>query len=324
MGPCDLDAMLAALPRATPEFARLLDTRDDAAVIDLGDGRCLLQTVDFFTPIVDSGYWFGQIAAANSLSDVYAMGGRPLTALNLLAWPAGLSPETLAELLRGGADKVAEAGAQLAGGHSVDDAEPKFGLAVTGIAARDEVVYNSGAHAGDRLVLTKRLGIGVLATALKRGLLSEADMMPAVEEAAALNSAAAEAMLAVGVHACTDVTGFGLLGHLREMLEASGLAAEVVVENVPVHAGVHELIADEVYAGGLRANRDYVGERVSGRVLDAPATLALVDPQTSGGLLIAVPAEREEALRAALAERGAQGWTVGEIVHGPAGRMALL
>jgi len=324
MGPCDLDAMLATLPRATPEFARLLDTRDDAAVIDLGDGRCLLQTVDFFTPIVDSGYWFGQIAAANSLSDVYAMGGRPLTALNLLAWPAGLSPETLAELLRGGADKVAEAGAELAGGHSIDDAEPKFGLAVTGIAALDQVVYNAGARAGDRLVLTKRLGIGVLATALKRGLLTEDDMMPAIEEAAALNSAAAEAMLDVGVHACTDVTGFGLLGHLREVLEASGVAAEVVVENVPVQAGVHELIADGVYAAGLRANRDYLSERVSGRSLEAPETLALVDPQTSGGLLIAVPGEREAALRAALTERGAQGWTVGEIVHGPVGRVALL
>ena len=134
MGPCDLDAMLAALPRATPEFARLLDTRDDAAVIDLGDGRCLVQTVDFFTPIVDSGYWFGQIAAANALSDVYAMGATPLSALNLLAWPAGLSPETLADMLRGGAEKVAEAGAALAGGHSIDDAEPKYGLAVTGIA----------------------------------------------------------------------------------------------------------------------------------------------------------------------------------------------
>ena len=208
-------------------------------MFDLGDGRCLLQTVDFFTPIVDSGYWFGQIAAANALSDVYAMGGTPITALNLLAWPAGLSPETLAEVLRGGAEKVTEAGAALAGGHSIDDAEPKYGLAVTGIARPTRSSTTRGARAGDRLVLTKRLGIGVLATALKRGLISEDEMMPAIEEAAALNAAAAQAMKAAGAHACTDVTGFGLLGHLREMLEASGAAAEVFVEDVPVRPGVH-------------------------------------------------------------------------------------
>ena len=260
--------MLAALPRATPELARLLDTRDDAGVIDLGDGRCLVQTVDFFTPIVDSGYWFGQIAAANALSDVYAMGATPLSALNLLAWPAGLSPETLADVLRGGAEKLAEAGAALLGGHSIDDAEPKFGLAVTGIAALDEIVYNAGARAGDRLVLTKRLGMGVLATALKRGLITEDDMMPAIEDAATLNAAAAQAMKAAGAHACTDVTGFGLLGHLREMLEAGGVAAEVFVEDVPVRSGIDDLIDQGVYAGGLRANRDYLAPRVTGRALD--------------------------------------------------------
>jgi len=324
MGPCDLDAMLAALPRATPELARLLDTRDDAAVFDLGDGRCLLQTIDFFPPIVDSGYWFGQIAAANALSDVYAMGGLPITALNLLAWPAGLSPQTLAEVLRGGAEKISEAGAVLAGGHSIDDAEPKYGLAVTGLAATEEIVYNSGARAGDRLVLTKRLGIGVLATALKRGLISQDEMMPAITEAAALNGAAAAAMKAAGAHACTDVTGFGLLGHLREMLEASGLAAEVFVEDIPVRREVHGLIADEVYAGGLRANRDYLRSQVTGRALDEPPTLALVDPQTSGGLLIAVAPDAHERLLAELGQRGAHGWTIGQVVHGPVGEMALL
>ena len=324
MGPCDLDAMLAALPRATPEFARLLDTRDDAAVIELGDGRCLVQTVDFFTPIVDSGDWFGRIAAANALSDVYAMGATPLSALNLVAWPVGLSPETLAAVLRGGAEKITEAGAVLAGGHSIDDAEPKYGLAVTGMGVLDEIVYNSGAHAGDRLVLTKRLGIGVLASALKRDLVGEDEMMPAIEEAATLNAAAAQAMKAAHAHACTDVTGFGLLGHLREMLEASGVAAEVIVEDVPVHGGVHELIADEVYAGGLRANRDYLASQVSGLALDAPETLALVDPQTSGGLLVAVAPEHHERLLAELGERGARGWTIGQVVQGPVGRMALL
>jgi selenide,water dikinase len=172
-------------------------------------------------------------------------------------------------------------------------------------------------------VLTKRLGIGVLATALKRGLLSEDDMMLAIEEAATLNAAAATAMKSIGVSACTDVSGFGLLGHLREMLEASGMAAEVVVADVPVHAGVFGLIDAGVFAGGLRANRDYLAERVVGRSLDDAPALALVDPQTSGGLLIAVPAEREARLRAALEERGAHGWTIGEIVHGPTGEMAL-
>ncbi len=324
MGPCDLDAMLAGLPRATPEVARLLDTRDDAAVIDLGDGRCLVQTVDFFTPIVDSGYRFGQIAAANALSDVYAMGGTPLSALNLLAWPAGLSPETLADVLRGGAEKVAEAGAVLAGGHTIDDAEPKYGLAVTGIAALDEIVYNGGAQAGDLLVLTKRLGIGVLASALKRGLLDEDDIAPAIADAATLNAAAAAAMKVAGAHACTDVTGFGLLGHLREMLQASGHAAEVFVEDVPVHADVHRLIADEVYAGGLRNNRAYLAAHVTGRALDEPATLALVDPQTSGGLLVAIAPADHARLLAELELRGARGWTVGQVVQGPAGRTALL
>jgi selenide,water dikinase len=316
--------MLAGLPRATPEVARLLDTRDDAAVIDLGDGRCLVQTVDFFTPIVDSGYRFGQIAAANALSDVYAMGGTPLSALNLLAWPAGLSPETLADVLRGGAEKVAEAGAVLAGGHTIDDAEPKYGLAVTGIAALDEIVYNGGAQAGDLLVLTKRLGIGVLASALKRGLLDEDDIAPAIADAATLNAAAAAAMKVAGAHACTDVTGFGLLGHLREMLQASGHAAEVFVEDVPVHADVHRLIADEVYAGGLRNNRAYLAAHVTGRALDEPATLALVDPQTSGGLLVAIAPADHARLLAELELRGARGWTVGQVVQGPAGRTALL
>ena len=213
------------MPAATGEFARLLETRDDAAVVPIGDDLCLVQTVDFFTPIVDSAYWFGQLAAANALSDVYAMGARPLTAMNLVAWPSDLDFGVLGEVLRGGMEKVLEAGAELAGGHSIDDKEPKYGLAVTGVARPGEIVYNGGAEAGDKLVLTKRLGIGVLASALKNGIISEADMMPAIEEAAVLNAAAAAAMAQVGVHACTDVSGFGLAGHLGEMLDASGAAA---------------------------------------------------------------------------------------------------
>ena len=325
MGPCDLQAVFDKLPIASGEFARLLETKDDAAVTQVGDDLCLVQTVDFFTPIVDSPLWFGRLAAANALSDIYAMGARPLTAMNLVAWPAELGMEALAEVLRGGAEKVAEAGAEPAGGHSIDDKEPKYGLAVTGVARPDEIVYNRGAQAGDKLVLTKRLGIGVLASALKKDVIDERDMMDAIEAAAALNAAASEAMKQVGAHACTDVTGFGLLGHLSEMLEASGVAAQIEVDEVPLHGGVLELIERAVYAGGLRANRDWFGPRVEGFEADGgePPVLALFDPQTSGGLLIAVHGEAHVRLLEELAARGVGAWTIGEVVHGPAGRIAL-
>ena len=321
--------MLDALPRSSTELARLLETRDDAAVTRVSDDLCLVQTVDFFTPIVDSPYWFGQIAAANALSDVYAMGARPLTAMNLVAWPADLGMGLLADVLRGGAEKCLEAGAELAGGHSIDDKEPKYGLAVTGVARPDEIVYNVGALPGDQLVLTKRLGIGVLASALKKGLLSEADMMPAVEEAAALNAAAAAAMVRVGVSACTDVSGFGLAGHLSEMLTGSEAAALVRVSRVPLHDGILELIEQGVYAGGLRKNREYVLPRLRGEAVDEPLasqdprTLALFDPQTSGGLLIAVAEDRHSALLGELEGAGVSAWTIGEITLGPAGALLL-
>lgn len=328
------------MPRATGEFARLLETKDDAAVIAVSDDLCLVQTVDFFTPIVDSPFWFGQIAAANAFSDIYAMGARPLTAMNLVAWPVDVGLEPLAEILRGGAEKVAEAGAELAGGHSIDDAEPKYGLAVTGVARPDAIVYNGGARPGDKLVLTKRLGIGVLASALKKGLIAEAEMMPAIEEAAALNAAAAQAMLAVGVHAATDVSGFGLLGHLGEMLDATnsgggavggGVAAAMVgaivdLAAVPLHERVLDFIRDSVYAGGLKANRDYFIGRLGAVDESDPRVLAICDPQTSGGLLIAVAPERHARLLEELAARGAGAFTVGEVVAAGAagdGRVAL-
>jgi selenide, water dikinase len=322
--------VLDALPRSSPEFARLLETRDDAAVTRVSDDLCLVQTVDFFTPIVDSPFWFGQLAAANALSDIYAMGARPITAMNLVAWPADLGMVHLSEILRGGAEKVMEAGADLAGGHSVDDKEPKYGLAVTGVARPDEIVYNAGARPGDKLVLTKRLGIGVLASALKQGLLSEDDMMPAIEEAAALNAAAAAVMQVVGAHACTDVSGFGLLGHLSEMLDASASAAVVGVADTPLHDGVLGFIAQGVYAGGLRSNRDFLLPRLHGvaggqasQGGQDPRVLALFDPQTSGGLLIAVAADKHAALLAGLGEKGAAGWTVGEVTAGPPGTIVL-
>jgi len=336
------------MPAATGEFARLLETRDDAAVVPIGDDLCLVQTVDFFTPIVDSPLWFGRLAAANALSDVYAMGARPLTAMNLVAWPSDLDFGILGEVLRGGLEKVQEAGAELAGGHSIDDREPKYGLAVTGVARPDEIVYNGGAEPGDKLVLTKRLGIGVLASGLKNGVVEEDAMMPAIEEAAVLNAAASGAMARVGVHACTDVSGFGLAGHLSEMLDASKAAAELHLAAVPLHAGVLDLIARSVYAGGLRNNRDYLVPRLhevgpagsaelfaegtpkvgpgrfAGPIAEQdPAVLALFDPQTSGGLLMAVAPEKHGLLLDALRHAGAGAWTVGEVVAGPTGAIVL-
>jgi selenide,water dikinase len=342
------------MPAATGEFARLLETRDDAAVVPIGDDLCLVQTVDFFTPIVDSAYWFGQLAAANALSDVYAMGARPLTAMNLVAWPSDLDFGILGEVLRGGMEKVLEAGAEMAGGHSIDDKEPKYGLAVTGVARPDEIVNNGGAEPGDKLVLTKRLGIGVLASGLKNGIIDEAAMMPAIEEAALLNAAAAEAMARVGVHACTDVSGFGLAGHLGEMLDASKAAAVVHLHALPLHDGVLDLIARHVYAGGLRNNRDFLlprlheegpagaaehfaaaemaagggGGAAAGRFAgpvteQEPLVLALFDPQTSGGLLLAVAPEKHMLLLDALEHAGAGAWTVGEVVAGPTGALVL-
>jgi selenide,water dikinase len=315
--------MLSALPRGTESFARLLETKDDAAVVSITPDLCLVQTVDFFTPIVDDPWWFGQIAAANALSDIYAMGARPLTAMNLVAWPTSLGMASLAEVLRGGMEKVEESGAEMAGGHSIEDKEPKYGLAVTGVARPQDVVYNGGAREGDLLVLTKRIGIGVLASALKNGLLGEEEMLPAMREAARLNDAAARAMLAVGVHACTDVSGFGLLGHVAEMLDASsrddGVGARIHLAAVPLHEGVTDLIERGVYAGGLRANRAYLETRVVGPSGDDPVVLALYDPQTSGGLLFAVAPDRHESLIEKLRHEGAQGWAVGEVVAGVGG-----
>ena len=318
------------MPAATGEFARLLETHDDAAVVPLTDDLYLVQTVDFFTPIVDSPYWFGQLAAANALSDVYAMGARPLTAMNLVAWPVDLGMTHLGEILRGGMEKVLEAGAELAGGHSIDDNEPKYGLAVTGVARPDEIVYNGGAQPGDKLVLTKRLGIGVLASALKKALVTEEKMMPAILEAAELNAKAAAVMAAVGVHACTDVSGFGLLGHLSEMLDASRAAAVVRLRDIPLHDGVLELIAQAVYAGGLRNNRDFLLPRLRGGLSaegdierQDPRLLALFDPQTSGGLLMAVTPEKHAFLLGELKENGVRAWTVGEVAEAGVGSILL-
>jgi selenide, water dikinase len=292
-----------------------METRDDAGYVPFGGGL-LLQTADFFTPIVDDPYRFGQIAAANAFSDIYAMGGEPLAALNLVAFPCSLDLAILREILAGGQAKIEEAGARLCGGHSVQDEEPKYGLSVTGWVEVDRVVTNNGARVGDALVLTKPLGLGILTTALKRELVSEAEIEDAVEVASQLNKGARDALREVGVSAATDVTGYGLLGHLTEVLEASGAGAVVRSGGVPVWERAVPLAAEGCYPGGLKSNREYLEGRVVADGVGTEDLLPLYDPQTSGGLLVAVPEERTSEFVSSLEKYGARGAVVGEVVEG--------
>ena len=295
------------------------ETRDDAAVYRLTDETALVATVDFFTPIVDDPYAFGQIAAANALSDVYAMGGRPLYALAIVAFPRDLlSTGMLAEIARGGIDKAAEAGCPVVGGHSIDDAEPKYGLAVTGVIHPAQVVRNVGARPGDVLFLTKPLGTGIIATAIKRGIAPDEVTQAAVRAMATLNRGASEAMLRVGPSAATDVTGFGLLGHLLEITTASGVGARLFAEALPWLPGVRELAEAGAIPGGTRRNLEAVAQAVRWRgAFDDVDRLLIADAQTSGGLLIAVPPEKAAALAAALAEAETPAVArIGEIVAG--------
>jgi selenide,water dikinase len=297
-------------------------TLDDAGVFAFGRGTALVQTVDFFTPVVDDPYDYGQIAAANALSDVYAMGGQPLTALALLCVPEKqLGPEVLRAILRGGQDKMREAGVSILGGHSVTDPELKFGYSVTGVVQRRRLLTNSGARPGDRLVLTKPLGTGVLATALKQGRLDPALTRRLTRTMTALNRGAAAAAVEFGVHAATDVTGFGFVGHAVQLAEAS----EVTLRLRPVRGwflpGTLELAAQGAVAGGLRRNREYYAAAVGGDGLAEPLALALHDPQTSGGLLLACPPRRAPGLLAALRRRRVWVAEVGEAL--PRGARAL-
>ena len=289
----DLRPIVAGLPRSVdPRVLVATDTADDAAVVKLTSDLAIVQTADFFTPIVDDPYAFGRIAATNALSDVYAMGGVPVSALNLVAYPLEtLGPEILAEILRGGGDAVAAAGASVVGGHSIDDPEPKYGLAVCGTVHPDRVLTNAGGRAGDTLVLTKPLGAGAVATAIKRGLAGTDLVARAIEVMTTLNDRGAEHARAAGAHALTDVTGFGLLGHLHELAEASGLAAEVEAAAVPAIAGVLELLAGEqVLAGGSKRNRaDAERFTTWAGSVPEPHRRLLCDAMTSGGLLAAIP-----------------------------------
>jgi selenide,water dikinase len=290
----------------------------------------LIQTVDFFTPIVDDPYWFGAIAAANSLSDVYAMGGTPLTALNIVCFPIKELPgEMLAEILRGGSDKMREAGVHLAGGHSVDDPEPKYGLSVTGTVHPDHITTNAGAQPGDVLLLTKPLGTGILTTAAKRDALDAETLALAISTMATLNRASAEAMREVGIgadlpiHAATDITGFGLLGHLSHIARASKVHLRIYTEEIPVLSRVIELAVAGYTTGGGSANAKYLEEMVT--VGNPDLYDILVDPQTSGGLCISVARECVDTLRHALQRRGVETVAViGEVLSAPVGTISVL
>jgi len=284
----------------------------------------IVQTVDFFTPIVDSPYDFGAIAAANAVSDIYAMGARPLTALNLVAFPKDGPLDVLTEIMRGGAEKAREAGVVIVGGHSIDDKEPKYGMAVTGTIHPARLVLKGGARPGDALVLTKPLGTGIIATAIKAGRAPESLVAMATRTMKTLNRLAAEAMVEVGVKGATDITGFGLLGHLYEMLHTSGVCAKVRLANIPVMEGVREL-AKLTVPGGTRANLKYVSENIvwSNDITDEEK-LILADAQTSGGLLIAVEQKKLEALLSGLVARGVETRAViGDIVAGDPGKIVV-
>lgn len=296
---------------------------DDAAVLRLDDERALVLTTDFFTPIVDNARDWGRIAAANALSDVYAMGGRPLLALNLTAWPGSTLPlEILAEVLRGGASVAASAGCLVVGGHTIDDPEPKYGMAVVGLAAPSRVLTISAAQPGDTLVLTKAIGTGVIATAHKRGAAPEDVLAAAVASMTTLNAAASEGALAAGVVAATDVTGFSLLGHLHRMLRASGVSAVMSASAVPLLPGAAELTEAGYVSGGTRNNISYLAPWMS---IDAgvaePVAVLLQDAQTSGGLLLSTPSP--DTLRRELECRGVLAAVVGYVTAGSPGRIEV-
>jgi selenide, water dikinase len=304
-----------------------LETSDDAGVYRINDQQAIVQSVDFFTPVVDDPYSFGQIAAANALSDIYAMGAKPLTAMNLVSFPVGkLDMEILAKILQGGSEKIQEAGAILVGGHSIDDSEPKYGLSVTGIVHPDRVLSNANAESGDYLVLTKPLGVGIITTGIKRGIVSENAEREVIQVMAALNKRAAEAAIEVGVHAVTDVTGFGLLGHLHEMLLASGLSADVNAEAVPVLESVWDCIRQKAIPGGTQANRRHLEGKIDfDPEVSEELRLVLCDAITSGGLLIAVSEERADLLINQLTHYGTPAAAViGRVKAGQPGRIAIL
>jgi selenide,water dikinase len=292
LSPKILDQVLPRIPRvADPNILVGFDTADDAGVYRISPDLAIVQTVDFFTPVVDDPYTFGAIAAANALSDVYAMGGRPLTALSILAWPGSGDIQTLEQILKGGAEKIHEAGCVILGGHSVNDPEIKFGYAITGTVHPDKVKANTGARPGDVLMFTKKIGTGVISTALKKGIVKDHHVDGAITQMLMLNRAAAEALETLDVHGLTDVTGFGLFGHAREMALGSNVTLEIDSSLVRFLDGAIEYAEAGAFSGGLGNNREFVASCIEG---SSPFDDLFYDPQTSGGLLVSMP-ERDAA-----------------------------
>ncbi len=320
LGPDELAEIVGPLADhpaySSPNLVVGIGTADDAGVWQLDSNQRLVQTIDFFTPIVDDPFDWGRIAAANALSDIYAMGGSPITALQIVAWPRnGLAFSTLAEVLRGGAEVMKFSGTTIIGGHSIDDPEPKYGFAVTGMVGTP--ITNAGARPGDRLVLTKPLGTGIITTALKRGACPPDLAASAVRVMVELNAGAVQPMVDVGVNAATDITGFGLLGHLREMLIASGVAAVIDAAVVPTIDDLSRLIEAGHYSGGSQRNLSSVRPFLRGPTPNEATLKILADAQTSGGLLISVDADRASALVAALNHgRSSEVVVIGEITAG--------
>lgn len=320
MGPGDLEKLLIPLSGYIHRDLLVgLEGGDDAAVYRISREQAIIQTVDFFPPVVDDPYDYGAIAAANAMSDVYAMGGEVLLALNIAAFPATLPVEVINEILRGGAEKVAEAGGVVAGGHTLTDEEPKYGLCVTGIVHPDSVITKAGAQVGDSLILTKPLGVGVITTALKAQEADREHVEGAVKSMLRLNRAAAQAMQEVGVHACTDITGFGLLGHGWEMAKRSGVGLKISVSALPLLPGALDYAVQGFIPGGLVRSRKYILEN-DRAILPEGLSREMIDllfcPETSGGLLIAVPPDRLTLLQELLTQRGEEHWLIGEVIEG--------
>jgi selenide, water dikinase len=301
-----------------PELLVGLEIADDAAVYSVAPDTAIVQTVDFFPPIVDDAYASGQIGAANAMSDVYAMGGEVLFALNIAAWPEDVPIETLEELFAGAVDKVREAGGVVAGGHTVIDREPKFGQSVTGRVDPRVMLLKQNLRVGDELWLTKPIGTGILTTAHKRQVITPEDLASAIASMVALNRGAAQAAVAAGLHAGTDVTGFGLAGHAHEMAERSGVQVRIEASAVPLLPGARSHAEAGIDFGGMQRNREHFIDKGLVRVdgLDEATILLMIDPQTSGGLLLGVPPAHREAFERECASRGVTAWRIGEAVEG--------
>ncbi len=300
-----------------PELLVGLEISDDAAVYKISDEIAVIQTLDFFTPVVDDAYDYGAIAAANAMSDVYAMGGQVALALNICGFPPNLPPEIISEILRGGAEKVREAGGVLAGGHTIDDNEPKYGLAVMGLIHPDRILTKAGARPGDVLALTKPLGVGIITTAAKGDAADPAHVAAAVESMKKLNRQAARLVQQIGVHACTDITGFALLGHGYEMAEKSGVRLRFHVDRLPFLEGAKGYAEQWLFPGGACRNQQCYERHVefAPGISDEMRQL-LFTPETSGGLLVAVPPDKVERLTALFASEGQACWIVGEVTEG--------